>query len=309
MPTPSLYLVALTAAALASVAVAWLCKRLRLPAELVCVLAVAAGMVCGAWILRLPLVWPPINGLGRVLTVLLPGAVAVELVAALAIHARWLGWCGRMALAFVAARVVLAGSVYLSGDAPQWPPAYALLVLLASGALLAGVWLTLHWLARRSGGVSLPLSLAQTAVCGGLAIMLKGYLSGGEAALPLAGALVGCGVAVSALKLPKECFAGAVGVAVVVLFGLLLVGRFFGQLSTARMLALFLAPLLCWVSELKPLRRQPPWRMGLLRLAVVAVPLIVVVMLAKSDFERDTRPLLSSRVHDDLTTRTSKKDV
>lgn len=293
MPNPRLYLAAVAAAALISAAMAWLAKRLRLPANMVSVPAVAAGIFCGAWLLRLPLAWPPSNGLGRVLTILLPATVAVELLAASTSVARWLGCCARLALAMIAARIVLASSVYISGDAPQWSIPHAAVVLLASGGLLAAVWLSLNLLARRSGGISLPLALAQTAVCGGLAIMLKGYLSGGEAALPLAGALAGFGLASVAFKLPKDKFAGAVGIAVVLLFGLLFVGRFFGQLSTARMLALFLAPLLCWASELTSLRQQPPWRLALLRLALVAIPLVVVVLLAKGDFDRDTRPLLS----------------
>lgn len=294
MPNPSLYLAAVAVAALSATAAVWLAGRLRLPAELICVPAVGVGVFGGAWLLRLPLAWPPSTGLGRVLTILVPAAVAVELLAGWLAKARWLGWCARLALAMVAARVVLDGSVYISGEAPQWSRRYAALVLLASGGLLTIEWLLVNRLARRSSGVSLPLALAETAACGGLAIMLKGYLSGGEAGLPLAGALVGCGLASVAFKLPKEFFVGAAGVSVIMLFGLLFVGRFFGQLSTARMLALFLAPLLCWISEFKAVRQRPSWQIALLRLALVAALLAMVVLSAKGDFDRDTRPLISN---------------
>jgi hypothetical protein len=72
---------------------------------------------------------------------------------------------------------------------------------------------------------------------------------------------------------------------------LLFIGRFFGQLSTGRALAILLAPLLCWITELPRLRRQNPWFVGSLRLVLVMIPLAVVLFLAKRDFDRDMAPL------------------
>jgi hypothetical protein len=71
------------------------------------------------------------------------------------------------------------------------------------------------------------------------------------------------------------------------LFGVLFLGQFFGELSTGRALAVFLAPLVCWVTELPWLRKLKPWKIGAVRIALVAIPLLIVVALAKRDFDRN----------------------
>lgn len=242
--------------------------------------------------LRLPVSWPPASGLSRLLAILLPFAFAIELISAWAAVPRWLAWCGRLALAMSAGRILLHGSVYLSGDKPEWSAMLAAGVYLLTGGLLLLVWALLSLLSRRAGGISISLALAQAALCGGLATMLAGYVSGGAAGLPLASALAACALASGLRKLPGGSFESAIGIGTVALFGLLYIGHFFGQLSAARALVVFLAPLLCWAAEAPLLRRQPAWRKCVLRLALVAIPLIAVVVLAKRDFDRDTLPLL-----------------
>ncbi|HJT33350.1 MAG TPA: hypothetical protein VJ783_15005 [Pirellulales bacterium] len=268
------------------------CSRLREKSGAVYVLALGAGLAGGWYVLRLPVSWPPASGLSRLLTIVLPLAFAIELISACPIVPRWLAWCGRLLVAMSAGRILLHGSVYLSGDKAGWSAVLAPGVYLLSGGLLLLVWTLLGVLSRRAGGLSISLALAQAALCGGLATMLAGYVSGGAASLPLAGALVGCAVASGLSKYPGDSFVGAIGVGAVALFGLLYIGHFFGQLSAPRALVVFLSPLLCWVVDLPVLRRQPAWRIGMLRLGLVAIPLIAVVMLAKRDFDRDTLPLL-----------------
>ncbi|HQU45852.1 MAG TPA: hypothetical protein PK867_23760, partial [Pirellulales bacterium] len=76
--------------------------------------------------------------------------------------------------------------------------------------------------------------------------------------------------------------------------GVLFVGDFFGRLSAGPALVMFLAPLLCWVTELPPLRRGKPWQTVAIRLLLVALPLIAVLLVAKHDFDRDMAPLLGN---------------
>jgi len=83
-----------------------------------------------------------------------------------------------------------------------------------------------------------------------------------------------------------------VGIGAVSLFGLLFIGRFFGRLSTGSALTMLLAPLLCWVTETPRLRCRKPWVVGSIRLMLVAIPLLVLLTLAKRDFDRDMLPLL-----------------
>ena len=258
-----------------------------------CVLAVGAGLALGGSVLRLPISWPPASGLGRLLVLVLPVALGIELLSAYAAVPRWLAWCGRLALAMSSGPMLLHASVYVAGDKPQWSAMQAASVHVLSGGLLTCVWAPLTWLSRRAGDVAIPLALAQTALCGGLAMMLSGYVSGGAAGLLVAGALTGCVVASGMRKFPSGSFEGAIGVGIVALFGLLFIGHFFGRLSTGRTLAIFLAPLLGWITELPALRRQPVWRVCVLRLVLVAIPLIAVLVLAKRDFDRDLLPLLA----------------
>lgn len=297
MPDLLRYLSAMAFAAGASAVVALAAGAPRVPAgitraKIASVVALAAGLACGWYILRLPVLWPPASGLSRLLTIVLPLAFAIELISAFSIVPRWLAWCGRLALAMSAGRILLHGSVYLSGSNPEWSATLAAGVYLLSGGLLLLVWTLLTVLSRRAGGVSISLALAQAALCGGLATMLAGYVSGGAASLPLASALAGYALVSGLRKLSGESFEGAIGFGAVALFGLLYTGHFFGQLSTARALVVFFSPLLCWAAEAPVWRRQPAWRKCLLRLALVAIPLIAIVVLAKRDFDRDTLPLL-----------------
>jgi hypothetical protein len=123
--------------------------------------------------------------------------------------------------------------------------------------------------------------------------MMAGYIKGGAAALPLVGVLVAATL-VARLSGRRAYVPAIVGVGVVSLFGLLFIGRYFGRLSTGGALVMLLAPLLCWVTELPWLRDRKPWVVGTVRLALVAIGLIVVLVIAWRDFDRDMRPLLGS---------------
>lgn len=295
MRDPSQYFVALTIAAGACAIVVLAFGRpsagtARL--NTICVAALAAGVVSGGWFLRLPITWPPTNGLGRLVCVLLPAVSGIEILTRVVVVPQWCVRCLRFALALLAGFVLLYGSVYLATNKAEWSAVQAAIVLFVSGGLLAAVWQLLLTLLKRSGGAPLLLSLAGAALGSGVAVMLAGYLTGGAAAVPLAGALIGCSLAAAMRKLPADAIEGVAGVGVIALFGLIFVGRFFGHLLTGRALVLLLAPLLCWVTELPIMRRQPAWRIALLRLLLVAIPLLVVLALAKRDFDRDMRPLL-----------------
>lgn len=291
MPDPVQCLLALALAAGASAVVA-LVPGGRPPAGLLCLLGLAVGLATGSCILGLPMSWPPASGLGRLLTIVLPATIGIEMLSAWPLVPRWLAWSGRLCMAMLAGRILLDGSVYLSGETPEWSLAQAAVVLLLSGGLLAASWALLIGLSRRAGGFTILAALVEAAFCTGLTVMMEGYLAGGLAALPVVGALSGCLAAVSLRRLSEEPLEGALGVGLAALFGIVFVGHFFGRVSMFSAMALLLAPLLCWTTEFRLFRRQPPWRLALIRLAFVAVPLTVVVLLAKRDFDRQMRPLL-----------------
>ena len=72
-----------------------------------------------------------------------------------------------------------------------------------------------------------------------------------------------------------------------VVFALLVAGRFLVEdLSTVHAALLLSAPLLCWEPELPGLRRLRPWQRGVLRIALVLIPVAFCVTQAKWQAEQ-----------------------
>jgi hypothetical protein len=302
MPEPLLYLKAIGATTIVSAAFVLAMAGVRRPATATrlnsaCVLGMSFGLVLGYWVLSLRLAWPPKNGLDRFLTIVVPAALAIELIAGFDQVPRWSVWLLRVGLAAATPRVLLHGSVYLHGSGNDWNTSQAIAALALSGALLAGVWGLLSWLSQRSPGISIPFALSLATQCAGLTVMMAGYIKGGEAAFPLTATLVATTLAAKLISkrtgVPAHLSATAtIGIGVVGLFGLLYIGRFFGRLSTGCALTILLAPLLCWLTETPHLRSRKPWIVGSLRLMLVAIPLVVVLAMAKREFDRKMAPLL-----------------
>lgn len=312
MPDPLLYVKATATAAIVSVVlILTMAKSRHSPGDTwlnsACALGISFGLFAGYDVLSWRLAWPPSNGLDRLLTIVLPAALSIELVAGFQSIPRWLAWFFRISLAASTSRILLHDSVYLTGTDGRLTVPQLATVLLVSGVLLASLWSLLSWLSRRSPGVSIPFALGLATQCAGVTVMMAGYLKGGAAAFPLTAALVAAGIAVwlaSRRSEPPTEFdnAATVGIGVVGLFGLLFIGRFFGELSTERTLAMLLAPLLCWITEIPLLRNRKPVIVGAVRLTVVAIPLAVILVAAKRDFDRDMAPLLVHRSPAGLTT-------
>jgi hypothetical protein len=69
-----------------------------------------------------------------------------------------------------------------------------------------------------------------------------------------------------------------------------MIGRFFGNLSVANGLLLFLAPLLCWLPETVPIGKSMPWLRGLARVALVSLAVALTVVQAGRSFVKDSAP-------------------
>lgn len=320
MPDPFLYIKGIGSAALVSAAAAGMLllilrKRLRSvsqpggesastsgsttsidqgPFAVVTVAAIGLGLAAGCYAMDLRWHWPPVNGLDRLLTIVAPAALLVEMLSSLRKTPRWGAWTLRLGLAAMTPRILLHGSVYLSGSAGAWPLWQMVLTLAACGGVLAAVWVLLVALFERSSGVSISIVLGMTTLCAGLTVMMAGYLNGGAFAFPLVAALVTTSAAtcLASPLLPAPQSPAGVGFGVVSLFGLVFVGRFFGELSTVCALTLLLTPLLCWASELHLLRSRKPWLIGSVRIVLVAIPLAIVLVVAKREFDLEMGPLL-----------------
>jgi hypothetical protein len=311
MPDTVLILEAMAAAAITAAACilicAWPGRKFRPAlAGSGAVLGVGLGFFAGCWLLGVRPDWPPRQDQDRFLLVLFPSVMGIELVATLAASMRWLVWLLRMIVAASAARVLLHNTIYLTDLAgpgsQEWTPAQTWMILGGLAIALAGGWTSLAFLARRTA-ISASLSnqkcgvrgrgssvlLAVSVACAGTAItvMLTGYATGGELGLPLAAALAGGTAARFVLKQSGSA-EGAVSLGTVGLFALLVMGRFFGELPTAYAVVLCSSTLLCWLPELPYIRRLGPRLRGVIRVALVAVPVMVVLMLAQQKFVRET---------------------
>src|SRR5436190_5104509 len=199
MPDPVLFAKAVAASVAVSAIVVAVFTLLRRPAgsariNAACIFGITLGAVAGWRVLGLTPHWPPMDGLDRFLIILLPALVVIELIAGVTRVPRPLAWVLRFALAAVAGRVLLHGSSYLDGSSSDWTVGQTWSALVVCAVLLVAVWSLLAWLMERSGGVSIPLALAQTCLAAGMALMLSGYLTGGKAALPLAAVLAGTAI-------------------------------------------------------------------------------------------------------------------
>ncbi len=302
MPEPLLYVKSMGVAAIVSAILMLTMSLVSKTANATwrsfsCTLAIGFGLAAGYHVLSLQLAWPPANALDRLLTIIVPVALGTELIAGVRPVPRWVGWLLRITLAVAIPRILLHGSVYLSGPDDGWTRWQAAALLVVSSVLLAAVWSLLSWLSQRSPGFSVPLSLCLSIQSAGMTVMMAGYIKGGAAAIPMVAALSAATIAAgllskrgeTGLKLDAPVL---LGIGVVSLFGLLFIGRFFGRISTTFALTMLLAPLLCWVTELPWLRHRKPALVGSLRLAFVSIPLIVVLLWAKRNFDREMSPLL-----------------
>jgi hypothetical protein len=247
---------------------------------------VVLGTGLGCWLLDFRPFWPPREDQDRFLLLVLPAALLVESFVALVRRPRWLAWILRLALVSTTGRVLLHGSSYLADLAGptsrEWKTEQAALNLSIMAGVLALVWLALILLQSRCQSRSIPLAISLALAVAGIVVMITGYLSGGELGLPLSAALVGAVIASSLLSFWDER-GSSIGIAVIGLFSILVLGRFFGALSTQQALILFLAPLLCWVCELPPIGRLPAWASGMARIVLVCAPLVFVAVQAQRE--------------------------
>jgi hypothetical protein len=230
--------------------------------------------------------WPALEDRGRFLTLLVPLTLVVETMAA-ATKSRVMAWIVRFSLTAVVAPILLHDSVYLADlqghNSAQWSPFEATIVLAGLAALLALVWAMLSVLQSRTSTPAVFWVLGLDALATAFTVMLSGYFRGGLLGLGLAGALVGATLASYTVQ-PQLSTSGSLGMGVIGIFAVVLVGRYFGALSTSFAVCLALAPLLAWTVELPALRKFTPGYRCAARLACIAIPLLAVVIVAQRKF-------------------------
>lgn len=296
MPDPLVYLQATGTAAIVSALIVLMMARHRWFVmkhrwDTACCIALGLGLTVGFQLLRQRMTWPPASSLDRFLVIVIPTLLGLEFISAAQSFPARLTWCMRLSLAVAVPRILLHDSVYLTGPT-AWTTSQSLLALLLSSLLLASVWLLLTRLLEQPADVSIPLSLALVLLGAGLSVMMSGYIKGGAAAFLVASVVVAASTATSVTRNRQAPV--MVGIGVMGLFSVLFIGTFFGRLPVDRAIVLGLAPLLGWVTDWNHSRERKTWVIGLNRLSLVAIPVIVVLILMKRDFDRTIAPLLGS---------------
>src|SRR6267378_2427680 len=115
MPNPVLILEAMGAAAATAAAVLLLCawpwrEPRPVRAAVGIVLGIAVGFYVGCWLLGFRPHWPPREDQDRLLLLLFPAVLWVEIVAAFPGRFRWLIWLPRLGVAALAAPILLHDS-------------------------------------------------------------------------------------------------------------------------------------------------------------------------------------------------------
>jgi hypothetical protein len=255
------------------------------------VLAVGVGVYASCWWLGISPNWPPREDQDRLLFILLPAVIVVEVINAVIERPAWLPWLLRLFVAAGAAPCLLYGSSYLSELAGpgsrEWSPLQMGLILVGLAVLLASLWGVLWMLAKRTACRSVPVVLAFVCAGAAVTIMLSGYASGGLIGLVLAAAIVGGVIGSLPSRTPE--MNGIIGLSVVGLFSVLVIGRFFGQLTTLNAALLACAPVIAWIAEVGFLRSRGPRLRGIARVVVCAIPVAIALLLAQRQFQLDSR--------------------
>ncbi|MGD9720170.1 MAG: hypothetical protein AB7O59_07945 [Pirellulales bacterium] len=230
--------------------------------------------------------WPPREDRARFLTLIVPLTLLVETLAATA-PSRGLAWALRLGLTAVITPILLHNSVYLADlngrNSAEWSWPETAAILCGLAALVALVWTLIGALAARTSTSGVQWVLFVDALAATVTVTLSGYFGAGLLGLGLSGAIAGAALA-SHFAPPPSATGDGLAMSVIGIFAVVLMGRFFGSLSTGPAAGLLLAPLVAWIIEMPRLRRLPPaWRSAG-RIACVAVPLILVVLGAQRKF-------------------------
>lgn len=263
MPDPVVILQAMAAAALVAAAILLGSAGWKQPGDarrtaIGWPLAIGVGFLAGAAALGQRPGRLPGTDKDRLLLLVVPLAMLVEAILAAARPAALWRWMMRLVTAMVVAPLLLHGSVYLAGPASAgadtWTTAQRVMIFGGIAVALLAEWRALIVLQDRGRSATVWSAIAVTSVGAGVATMLSGYMSAGQLALPLAAV---CGTAAIVGRTGRvRPDAGGLVVALACLGSVLVMGRFFGALSTTHALLLAAAPLLAWLGESRFLR--PP---------------------------------------------------
>jgi hypothetical protein len=223
----------------------------------------------------------------RLLALLLPGTLAVELLIAWRKCPNITAWSLRLLVGLAIVPVLLYGTIYLSDAAGpetrEWSTTTLALAIGGGATAFLAELGALAALSRRGTGIAEVAALAIVGAGAGVTIMFSGYASGGQIGLPLSAALVGILIVWLVTSGNPAC-EGIFTLAITGLFSLIVIGRGFGELSLPHAALLVAAAPTAWVWEMRRLRGIAPWIRAIGQVVTVAVVVAAVVIHAQRKF-------------------------
>jgi hypothetical protein len=237
------------------------------------VLAIGGGYLAGHLALR---GWPPFppaeSTQWLVFLVLL-----VTFLGAVDVTSRvpdWVRWAVRAAVSLAVPCLLLQPLVDHA-----WSPAVAMQWISLTALAIFASWSFLDWLASRTHGATLPLVLLIVSVGTSLVLLFSGSASLGQLAGVLA-ATMGVSLLLAFLRPGFSLGHGAVPVAMVLLAGLWINGKFYAEVPTASAAMLILAPAAIWGVQAAVSKSSRPWQEVAIRSVAVSIPVLLAVALA-----------------------------
>jgi hypothetical protein len=255
--------------------------------------SIAVGIAVGCHVLQFPWTWPPANAIERFLELLVPGTLIIHLAAALSSHTT----AKSRLLRQLPSLACLYGSIYLSAPVTiagrSLPSAIVapFIIVTCTAALMAAVHVT-QTLTERTSPLVTGLLITLTLPAAGIAIMLAGYIKGGSAALPLAGSLLATIVGLQFITHKSHRHA-IDEIAMLALFGLLMIGHFYGRISLLQAAGLLGSPLLAAGAPLPKKVRSSGIDAPRFRLLLLALLLSAQLSIAGWEFFVRMKPLLA----------------
>lgn len=147
------------------------------------------------------------------------------------------------------------------------------------------LWWLLDHLRDRAAAPGMMWILVLNAGATGLVLMVSGSNLLGQLGLAFAATLLGGSIA--SLALPRDLAAPAsTGLIVLILAGLWLNGYFYAELTPLNALLLAGAPLAAWITQAPVISQLTGLKLLFIRLAIVAGPLLVALVLATIKFNQ-----------------------
>lgn len=225
--------------------------------------------------------WPPVESDQILAMVVMPAVTVVEIIGVIPCVPHAIHWLLRATVVIATPPLLLLSYVqytWTTGESAAWCAGLAVAI--------AAVWWLLDAIAKRSTGRAPWLAMMITAAGTGVAILASGSVVVGQLGLSMALAMFGTWLASLFVRGPI-LLRGGIGVATLLLAGLLINGCFYAELKPVYAGVLALAPLVAGITLIPAVRRMKPALVTLLVIVLTGAVVTAVAVPAAITAQRE----------------------